>query len=201
MTPPASDAKFSLARAALLSLLAGLVAALFWCGVELRSLRGQVAVLETERDLAITAHQLAVNQLAERTLLAEGMINDLQRRLREPPDPAQAKVIPLTATDGSLASGVLLWDASHRAGSFVAQRLRAPAEGEAYSLWLTNPKTRLRIHLGAVQPLANGTAITVFDPAPKGAASDDLSEFTISVEARRTTLSVSDGGRVVLASQ
>ncbi|MDB6115894.1 MAG: Anti-sigma-K factor rskA [Lacunisphaera sp.] len=74
-----------------------LALAVAWFAQQNAVLRTENTGLRTERELADVACKLARNQLTERSLLAESMINDLGRKLRRSEDLAHLKVTALAS--------------------------------------------------------------------------------------------------------
>lgn len=171
MTPPLNSAPA--AGRALVSWIIFVLAAVFalvalWLDLQVASLRTENTALNTERELADIAFKTAQTQLKERSFVAERLINDLSRQLREKEDLSRLKVVPLRSTPSPGAresTALALWDQAAQNGLLVAVYLPANSGDDDYALWIGGPggqhpmATRV-FHVGehevAVLPFAAG---------------------------------------------
>jgi hypothetical protein len=112
-----------------------------WLSWQLEAVRTENTALRTERDLARVSSLALENQLAERTLLAERMINDLGRELREHSDLTQLKVMvlhpPAENNDESLA--VVVWNQQDQAGLLAVEQMPPNNDAQDYQIWIADP--------------------------------------------------------------
>ena len=130
------------------------------------ALRAENESLRTERILAEVAYKQGQTQLAERTLLAENMINHLGASLRHAEDLARLKVTRLVAQAGFAkeAQAIVVWDAEQQSGLLVAENLPATGANQDYQLWLTAPTSPHPIAGCVFQADASGKASLAFKP-------------------------------------
>ena len=147
-----------------LAAAAGLAVATVWLGTQNLSLRGQNATLRTERELAELAYQAAQAQLQERTLLAESMINDLGRQLREQQDLTRLKVTALASLAGNTptAKAIAVWDPGRETGLLTVEQLPAIADNQDYQIWVVDPAYPIPVDGGVFKPGADGRAVLTF---------------------------------------
>ena len=166
-----------------LAAAAGLAVATVWLGTQNLSLREQNAALHTERELAELAYQAAQSQLRERTLLAESMINDLGRQLREQQDLTRLKVTALASLAGNTptAQAIAVWDPGRETGLLTIDRLPAIADNQDYQIWVVDPAYPIPVDGGVFKPSADGRAVLTFhgDKPIKSVAA-----FAISLEKK-----------------
>lgn len=191
MTSSASDHSFPAARVAMLSLVAGLLAATIWFGAQASASRAKVAALETERELAKTAAELAQSQLKERTLLAEESINDLGRKLEGRANPARRTAIRLRPTDQSATvGGIMLWYPAEKAGLLVVLGLPALGADQQYELRVSKPGADSSFK-ASFQNTANGVTLVDILPGSLPAFEADLITTVVApaADTPRTVLS------------
>ena len=175
----------------MLAVTGGFAVAALCLGLQLLKLRAEKVALTTERDLAEAACRIAQLELSERSIVAEGMINELGRLLREKEDISRFKVVALSApTDPSGATAAIaVWDPSQQAGLLVGERLAASAADQVYEIWVTDavggapvkcgvfrvePGLRFAVAFRPGQPVTGAAGIQVSleghggTPAPQG---------------------------------
>lgn len=165
------------AAAAALALVAA------WYGREAAVLRDQNEALRTDRELAEVAYKMARSQLAERTLVAEKMINNLGAKLRHSEDLARLKISALASLAGNTkeAQVVAVWDPDQQAGLLSLDRLPPIAESQDYQLWIVDPNHKDPVSAGVFHSPADGRMALPFwpdHPVAKATA------FAISVERK-----------------
>ena len=144
MTPPAESVPVAPRHPGsrvLLAVTAGFAVAALCLGLQLLKLRAEKVALAAERDLAEAACRIAQTELKERSLIAEGMINELGRLLRAKEDISHFKVAALTppaAPDGATGA-IAVWDPAQQAGLLVGDKLPANAPDLAYRIWMFDP--------------------------------------------------------------
>ena len=141
------------------------VAAL-WVTRQNVSLQQENSKFRTERQLAEVAFHLAQNQLTERTLFAEGMINSLGRELRRSKDLARLKVIALTAPAGhpTEAQVIAVWDPELQAGLLTTEKLPANADTQDCQIWVFDPAYPNPVNGGVFHGAAGGRVVLAFKP-------------------------------------
>lgn len=165
------------AAAAALAITAG------WLASRNLSLQSENDFLRTERQMAHIAYQSAQVQLKERSLLAEGLINDLGRQLRDQRDLTRLKVTALVALAGGTpeARAIAVWDPGREAGLLTVEQLPAIADNQDYQLWVVDPAYPNPVDGGVFKPGADGRAVLTFkgDKPIKSVAA-----FAISLEKK-----------------
>jgi RNA polymerase sigma-70 factor (ECF subfamily) len=161
-TPPID---FPLFRSVPWVIAAILTLAAIWLGLQNIFLRAENDAAFTDRRLSEIAYRAAQNQLAERSLLAESMINDLGRRLRRSEDLARLKISVL-ASFGSTrkAQAIAVWDPGQQAGLLNCDMLPAVADNQDYQIWIVDPAYPNPVNCGVFRPDAAGHAVLVFRP-------------------------------------
>lgn len=161
------DSAFPLLKLAPWAVTAALAAAATWFATRNLALRQENLALRSERQLAEVAYQMARGQLTERTLLAEGMITDLGRRLRRSEDLTRLRVVALASLTGNTreAQVIVVWDPAQQAGLLAMQQLPAIADTQDYQLWITDPAYAQPVDGGVFHGGADGTSALVFHPA------------------------------------
>jgi anti-sigma-K factor RskA len=146
--------------------VATLAASTTWLGLQNFSLRTENSTLLTERRLAEVAYGSAQNQLAERSILAEGMINDLGRRLRHSEDLARLKVSALASLAGNTreAQAIAVWDPAQQAGLLAFDKLPVIPDDQDYQIWVVDPAYPNPVNGGVFKPDADGHAVLAFRP-------------------------------------
>lgn len=165
----------------------GLAAALAvmttWLSFQNLSLRVDNDMLLTERRLAEIAYKTASNQLGERSLLAETMINDLGRRLREQEDLTRLKITALASLAGNTpeAQAIAVWDPGRETGLLTVDKLPSIRDDQDYQIWVVDPTYPNPVDGGVFKPGADGRAVLTFkgNKPIKGAAA-----FAISLEKK-----------------
>jgi hypothetical protein len=122
--------------------------------------------LRTERLLAEIAARLAQGRLAERSLVAESLINRLGEKLRRAEDLARLKISVLApsaaGSDGSQA--VVIWDSEQQVGLLSAETLPATADTQDYQIWITDPAYPDPVNGGVFHQAVDGKAVLAFKP-------------------------------------
>jgi anti-sigma-K factor RskA len=183
---PAESAKtvaFPLLRLVPWGLAAALAVTTTWLSFQNLSLRSDNNMLLTERRLAEIAYKTASNQLSERSLLAETMINDLGRQLREQHDLTRLKITALASLAGNTpeAQAIAVWDPSRETGLLTVDHLPVIGENQDYQIWVIDPAYPIPVDGGVFKPGADGRAVLAFkgNKPVKG-----VSAFAISLEKK-----------------
>lgn len=172
---PSSDSKPTQPACGLLlamAVIAGLALVAVWLGAQHGKLSSENADLRLQREFAELATQTARNQLQERTLVAEGMINELARQLRDsPPDLAHLQIALLhpPTEQAADARATVVWDPVHQVGVLAAENLSVPAAGMEYHLELIDPTQSRPIIGGTLRPGTDGRVRHSFRVAKPGA--------------------------------
>jgi anti-sigma-K factor RskA len=186
---PATPAKvipFPVARLIPWAAAAALAVAATWFARQNLALRDENAGLRNEQQLAEVAYKMAKNQLSERSLLAEKMINDLGAKLRHSEDLARLKVSALASLAGNTkeAQVIAVWDPEQQTGLLTMDKLPAIADSQDYQIWLVDPAYPNPVNAGVFHVGADGKIAVPFKPdlPVKQAAA-----FAISLEKKGGT--------------
>jgi anti-sigma-K factor RskA len=179
----AKTVAFPLFRLVPWGLAAALAVTTTWLSLQNLSLRSDNNMLLTERRLAEIAYKTASNQLSERSLLAETMINDLGRQLREQHDLTRLKITALASLAGNTpeAQAIAVWDPSRETGLLTVDHLPVIGENQDYQIWVIDPAYPIPVDGGVFKPGADGRAVLAFkgNKPVKG-----VSAFAISLEKK-----------------
>jgi len=145
---------------------AAVTVAALWLTGRLLALRAENQSLRTERMLAEVAYKLGQNQLAERTLLAENMINGLGQKLRHAQDLARLKAVTLLPPDGGSENGraVVVWDPELQVGLVTAEKMPALPASRVYQVWIVDPASPISVSGGVFRVSTDGRAVFGFKP-------------------------------------
>lgn len=167
-----------------------------WLAAQNFSLRTENRAQRTERILAEVAYQTGQSVLAERTLLAENLINQLGRQLRHSEDLARLIVTTLTSPTGNTAVGsaIVVWDPEQQIGLLTSEKLPAAAETDNYRVWVLDSTHSDPVNAGALFVAGDSKATLVFKPAQPVT---HATGFAISLE-RRGSVPQPDGPFVLL---
>lgn len=137
-----------------------------WFAMQNATLRTVNVAQQTERQLAEVAYRTAQNQLAERSLLAESMINSLGARLRRSEDLARLKVSALASLAGNTkeAQAIAVWDPDQQAGLLTFDGLPTIADEQDYQIWVVDPAYKNPVNGGVFHVAANGRVALAFRP-------------------------------------
>jgi hypothetical protein len=137
-----------------------------WLAFQNLSLRTDHDNLLTERRLAEVASRTAQNQLAERSLFAETMINDLGSRLRRSENLARLQVSVLASPPGhtSEAQAIALWDPDQHTGLLSFEKLPALADEQDYQIWIVDPTHPNPVNGGVFHVATDSQAALAFKP-------------------------------------
>jgi anti-sigma-K factor RskA len=162
---------------------AALAIAAAWFARQNLSLRNENASLRTERQLAEVAYQMAQNQLTERSLLAENMINDLGNKLRRSEDLARLKVTALVSLAGNTAEAkvIAVWDPEQQSGLLTMEKLPAITDTQDYQIWVVDPAYPNPVNGGVFHVSADGKVALAFKPDHPVA---QAAAFAISLEKK-----------------
>lgn len=154
-----------------------------WLATRNLALRNENAALQTERALAEIAYKMAQNQLGERSLLAESMINDLGNRLRRSEDLSRLKIFALAslASNTKEAQVIAVWDPGQQAGLLMLEKLPAIADTQDYQIWIVDPAYKDPVNGGVFHVSADGRIALVFKPDQPVA---QATAFAISLEKK-----------------
>jgi anti-sigma-K factor RskA len=174
---------FPLLRFAPWAVAAALALAATWLATQNLFLRNAYATLQTERELAEIASRMAQNQLSERSLLAEKMINDLGNRLRRSEDLSRLKITALASLAGNTkeAQVIAVWDPGQQAGLLSMEKLPAIAETQDYQIWIVDPAYKDPVNGGVFHIAADGNVTLAFKPDQPVA---QAAAFAISLEKK-----------------
>lgn len=154
-----------------------------WLAFQNISLRTEASNLIVERRLAEVAYRTAQNQLAERSLFAETMINELGSRLRRSENLGRLTVSNLSSPVGrvSEARAAAVWDPDQQAGLLTFDNLPSNAGDQDYQIWIVDLNNPDPVSAGVFHVAVNDKAILVFKPTQpiKQAAT-----FSISLEKK-----------------
>ncbi len=155
---------FPLSRWLPLAAAAGLAVAALWLGSQNLALRQENSTLRTDRQLAELAYQAAQTQLKERSLVAESMINDLGRQLRDQQDLTRLKITALASLAGNTpeAQAIAVWDPARETGLLTVGNLPAIADNQDYQIWVVDPAYPIPVDGGVFKPGADGRAVLTF---------------------------------------
>jgi len=180
---PGPAAAFPLLRFIPWAAAAGLAIATAWLTSRTLSLEAENEFLRTERRLAEVAYLNAQARLKERSLVAEGMINDLGHQLRDQQDLTRLKVTALVALAGGTAEAraIAVWDPGRETGLLTVDKLPVIPENQDYQLWVVDPAYPNPVDGGVFRPGPDGRVVLAFkgDKPIKSVAA-----FAISLEKK-----------------
>lgn len=164
--PKGAAVAFPLMRLVPWAIAAGLAIAATWLATQNLALRNANAGLQIERELAEAGYRMAKNQLSERSLLAEKMINDLGTRLRRSEDLSRLKISALASLAGNTkeAQAIAVWDPGQQAGLLTLEKLPAIAETQDYQIWIVDPAYKDPVNGGVFHIAADGRITLAFKP-------------------------------------
>jgi anti-sigma-K factor RskA len=163
MSPPAPH---PLLRLAPWMVAGGLAVTVVWLACWNTVIRSERDALRTERQLAEVAYKMAQNQLTERSLLAESMINRLGQKLRRAEDLARLKVTALAslAVNTREAQVIAVWDPEQQSGLLIMEKLPATADTQDYQIWIVDPAYPNPVNSGVFHVAADGKVALAFKP-------------------------------------
>jgi len=166
-----------------LAAAAGLAITALWLGSQIQALRQENIALRTERELAEIAYQTAQSQLKERSLIAETMINDLGRQLRDQEDLTRLKITALASLAGNTpeARAIAVWDPGRETGLLTVEKLPVIADSQDYQIWVVDPAYPNPVDGGVFKPGADGKAVLTFKGNKRISA---VAAFAISLEKK-----------------
>jgi anti-sigma-K factor RskA len=140
--------------------------AALWLARQNLALHDESSTLRTERQLAEIARKIAQNQLTERSLIAENMINRLGEKLRHSEDLARLKITALASLAGNTkeAQVIAVWDPEQQAGLLSVDKLPAIADTQDYQLWVVDPAYKDPVNGGVFHVAADGRVALAFKP-------------------------------------
>ncbi len=153
-------------KAAPWAVAAALAVAAAWFARQNVTLRHENLNLRGERQLAEVAGKMARNQLTERSLLAENMITDLGRQLRQSGDLTRLRVsvlVPPAGNPGEVQA-VAVWNPATQAGLLTGGKLPANADTQDYQLWILDPARPDPVSSGVFHVGADGKVALAFKP-------------------------------------
>lgn len=162
---------------------AGFALTAVWLTVQNISLRSENAAQQTERRLAEVAYRSAQTQLAERTLVAERMVNDLGSRLRRSEDLARLKVSALASLAGNTreAQAIAVWDPEQQSGLLTFDGLPVISDEQDYQIWVVDPAYPNPVNGGVFHVAADGRVSLSFRPDQP---IKQVAAFAISLEKK-----------------
>lgn len=163
---PAPVTSFPFTRYFAWAAAAALAVTTTWLSTQNASLRTENDSLRTQQRLVHIAYETAQNQLAERSLLAESMINDLGTRLRRSEDLARLKVSALASLAGNTAEAqaIAVWDPDQQAGLLTFEKLPAIADEQDYQIWVIDPSYQNPVNGGVFHVEKDGSVSLAFRP-------------------------------------
>lgn len=164
--PPADSAASPLARWMPLVAAACLGVAALWLATLNLALRNENTALRTERALAEIDYRTVQNQLQERTLVAEGMINQLGRQLRDEENLSRLKITALVpvAENTKEAQVIAVWNPRQGTGLLTFDKLPVLGEDQDYQIWIVDPSAKDPVSGGVFHVSAEGQAALGFRP-------------------------------------
>lgn len=174
---------FPLLKSAPWAVAAALALAATWLATQNLTLRNQNAALATERELAEVAYKMTQNQLSERSLLAESMINDLGNKLRRSEDLSRLKISALASLAGNTkeAQVIAVWDPGQQTGLLTMEKLPAIADTQDYQIWIVDPAYKDPVNGGVFHVTADGKITLAFKPDQPVT---QVAAFAISLEKK-----------------
>jgi anti-sigma-K factor RskA len=165
-TSGAKAVPFPVAKLAPWAIAAALAAAATWLATQNRTLRNANAALASERQLAEIACKMAQNQLGERSLLAESMINDLGNKLRRSEDLSRLKISALASLAGNTKETqvIAVWDPGQQTGLLTMEKLPAIADTQDYQIWIVDPAYKDPVNGGVFHIASDGKVALAFKP-------------------------------------
>jgi hypothetical protein len=159
-------------------------------------LRTENAALATERDLAEVAGKTARAQLTERSLVAEQMINELGRQLREAGNLSRLKITALTPPPGTApdSAGIVVWDQANQTGLLTVQKLPPNSDDDDYQLWIADSASGPPVNGGVFHIGFGGVVARNFVPG------HPLTAVVFSVSREKKGGTKSAPGPIVLVS-
>jgi anti-sigma-K factor RskA len=159
----------------LVALAAALVVAVVLLGVSVMRLKTENATLAAERDLEIVACEAAQTKLKERSVVAEGMINELGRQLRAKDSMSRLTVVALAPNTSASRgpSAIVVWNPTAQSGLLTAGGLPANSDDQDYQVWVTDAGGGNRINAGVFHVGGDGNAALAIKPdrpVPQAAA-------------------------------
>lgn len=163
---PASVTSFPFTRYLAWAAAAALAVTTTWLSTQNASLRTENDSLRTQQRLVHIAYETAQNQLAERSLLAEHLINDLGTRLRRSEDLARLKVSALASLAGNTAEAqaIAVWDPDQQTGLLTFEKLPALAAEQDYQIWVIDPAYQNPVNGGVFHVEKDGSVSLAFRP-------------------------------------
>jgi anti-sigma-K factor RskA len=157
---------FPLLRYAPWAVAAALALTAAWLATRNLALQTENLALQTERELAEVAYKIAQNQLSERSLMAETMINDLGDKLRRADDLSRLKIAALASLAGNTkeAQVIAVWDPGQQAGLLAMEKLPAIADTQDYQIWIVDPAYKDPVNGGVFHIDADGKVALAFQP-------------------------------------
>jgi anti-sigma-K factor RskA len=109
---------------------------------------------------------MAKNQLSERSLVAEKMINDLGNKLRRSEDLSRLKITALASLAGNTreAQAIAVWDPGQQTGLLTLEKLPAIADTQDYQIWIIDPAYKDPVNGGVFHVAADGRIALAFKP-------------------------------------
>ena len=157
---------FPLTRYLAWAAAAALAVTTTWLATQNVSLRTENDELRTQQRLVQIAYETAQNQLTERSLLAEHLINDLGTRLQRSENLARLKVSALASLAGNTAEAqaIAVWDPDQQAGLLTFEKLPAIAAEQDYQIWVIDPAYQNPVNGGVFHVDKDGGVSLAFRP-------------------------------------
>ncbi|HEY4299461.1 MAG TPA: anti-sigma factor [Candidatus Didemnitutus sp.] len=119
----------------LMGLAAACVFAVAWLELKVATVQSELEGMTVERDLTDVALRSVQTQLRQRSLIAEGMINDLGHELRARDPLARLSVQLLAGDENGNLLAVTITDPATRRGLFYSKQMPANPPGDDYMIW------------------------------------------------------------------
>jgi hypothetical protein len=156
-----------------------------WFATQNFALSAHNAELRSQTQLTNVAYKMAQNQLAERSLLAEGMINDLGRKLQRTENLARLEVKHLSSpasTATSKTAATVIWDPVQLSGLIVPATLPSINEDQAFQIWLIDSTLPRPVSVGVFHPEPDGKILPITFTADQPVT--QATAFSISLEKK-----------------
>ncbi len=181
--PSPENTSFPVARYFAWAAIAALAIMTTWLATRNAALRAENDALRTEQRLVHIAYEIAQNQLAERSLLAERMINDLGTRLQRSGDIGRLKVSALASLAGNFTEtqAIAVWDPDQQTGLLTFEKLPATAAERDFQIWIIDPAYPNPVNGGVFHMDKEGGVSLAFRPDQPVT---QATAFAISVEKK-----------------
>jgi hypothetical protein len=145
---------------------AALALTAIWLGFQNLTLRTENNNLNTERRLAEIAYRAVQNQFAERSLLAETMINSLGSELRRTGSLARLQACALVSQADTVkdVQAIAVWAPDQQTGLLMFDNLPIIDPQQDYQIWVVDPAYPNPVNSGVFHVATGGRAALAFQP-------------------------------------